>query len=168
MKKQIVLIHMVDGLPMIYSSDPSIIVVLHDRDSQGDQEAFDAYQENDPAFDALAEQCRDAEIYTPIEAKQALDSPAFVDWNAEVARLGEMREKAIAYLESTAKGNDDDIEFITSNGRGAVLYDTTDGFVLIQVGTDGPFYVSDMYEMDNLLSTCACVQKAIAERTVNP
>jgi hypothetical protein len=97
-----------------------------------------------------------------IDAEKVVESPAApVDWAKEMERLHEMREKAIAYLEGIARSSDDDIEFITYNGRSALLYKTTDDNVLIQIGTDHSSYVSSMDELHSLTSTCLQVQKAL-------
>lgn len=47
-----VLIHLEDGIPSVWTNDKSILVVLHDKDV-ADSPAWEEYQRNDPYFDKL-------------------------------------------------------------------------------------------------------------------
>lgn len=109
MKKQFILVHIEDGIPTFWTNDPSILIVLHNRDAKG-TEFWETYRQNDPVFDKMMmmPETVDGITVSPIEAKQLLDSPApteaagnetqGIDWNAEAAKIGVMREKAIQWL----------------------------------------------------------------------
>lgn len=102
----------------------------------------------------------------------SIESPVYsdFDWNAEVARLGEMREKATNYLLSIVKV-----------GEIFPLVPKVDGFhQLYNKGNDGLIFARNQPKklMDEkfvgeltdqqVIVIAANVQKAIAERTVNP
>lgn len=104
MKNPIVLIEINGGFATAYASE-GVCVSIHDRDTDGNDLGEKHRKANEKSFKALVKRLSPTDGVDPNEALEALESPAPTDWAEEVARLGEMRKKAIGYLTSVANSS---------------------------------------------------------------
>ena len=85
-------------------STQGIVIAVHDRDTEGNDEGEKTRKKNERAFKKLKKALPIAYGESPNYALEALESsPAPTDWGKTLQNLNETREKAIAYLAETMK-----------------------------------------------------------------
>lgn len=99
MTTPIVLIHVRQGFVVPLVNDPSIVVCMHDEDTEDNQTYIDMMAEF-PAFNRLTKSktFEVANEVTPTAVESLLESPAPVDWGKELSKIQDLREKAKQYI----------------------------------------------------------------------
>lgn len=102
MERNVVLIEIEGGRVTAYAP-AGTLVALHDRDNEGDYKGFLYTKDNEAAFQTLSRRLGETDYDSPNYVLEVLDSPPFIDWGKEAARMAQMREKAIAYITEEVK-----------------------------------------------------------------
>ena len=104
MEKQIVLIEIEGGMVISLRSTQGIVVAVHDRDTEGNDEGEKTRKKNEKASKKLKKALPIAYGESPNYALEVLESsPTPTDWAVEATRIGEMQDSAKQYMIEAAR-----------------------------------------------------------------
>ena len=164
MKNPIVLIHVRQGFVVPLVNDPSIVVCIHDEDTEDNQAYIDLMAEF-PAFNRLTKSktFEVANEVTPTAVESLLESPAPIDWEEESNRMNSLREKAVSFIESLMPEHGwialDETSCAYLNNDDCMQWDqpviiSRDGEIFLVAGDlEEPYNETDI----NMLETCVLV-----------